>query len=332
MVSYMPLLHEGGPPGNCSLAARALDLQLYHQGLPVKRSRTAHIIAAAIACLFWSGSLIASKLSYDTLAPMSLGLIRFSLATACFFVLWATIGDRQVPDARGMASIALTGILGTTLYFAGENYGVQMLPASTGSLIVGSFPAMTLVLECFIDKTRPQPLKTLGIALAFVGVAVLALTESSEGGTDVALGSLTLLFGGLCWALYNFAMRLVMGTYSTLTITCWQTLFGALGFIPFMMWEGLPQTLPSATAWASLAYLVLGCTVVGFVLYNWGLKDLEPSTATSLSNLIPVFGLVLSALILHEQISAQQLIGGAIVVAGIVLSTSERSQDAGNGA
>ena len=281
-------------------------------------SRTAHILAAAVACLLWSGSLIASKLSYDTLAPMSLGLIRFTLATVVFFVIRLVTGDHEMPSAKGMAHIALTGILGTTLYFAAENYGVQMLPASTSSLIVGSFPAMTLVLECLIDKTRPQPLKTIGIVLAFLGVAVLALTESGEGGTNVLLGSLILMFGGLCWSLYNFAMRLVMGKYSTMTITTWQTLFGALGFIPFVMVEGLPQSLPSPTAWASLAYLVLGCTVVGFVLYNWGPEDLEPSTATSLSNLIPVFGLA----------SAQQLLGGAIVVAGIVLSTQKEKRDA----
>lgn len=292
----------------------------------MKSSRTAHILAAAVACLFWSGSLIASKLSYDTLAPMSLGLIRFTLATLAFLVVCLLTGERTVPDARGMAYIALTGFLGTTLYFAGENYGVQMLPASTSSLIVGAFPAMTLALECMIDKVRPQPLRTLGIAMAFVGVAVLALTESSEGGSDVALGSLTLLFGGLCWALYNFAMRLVMGTYSTLTITSWQTLFGALGFIPFVLVEGSPVSLPSPTAWASLAYLVLGCTVIGFLLYNWGLEDLEPSTATSLSNLIPVFGLILSAAILHEHIGIQQLVGGAIVIVGIVLSTREEPQ------
>jgi len=220
-----------------------------------------------------------------------------------------------------MAQIALTGLLGTTLYFAAENYGVAMLPASTSSLIVGSFPAMALVLEWIIDKSRPRPVKTLGILLAFAGVAILALTESGEGGTDVVLGSLILMFGGLCWALYNFAMRLVMGTYTALTITTWQTLFGALGFIPFVLVEGNPLTLPSPTAWASLAYLVLGCTVVGFLQYNWGLEDLRPSTATSLSNLIPVFGLLLSALILREQIGVQQLVGGAVVVAGIVLST-----------
>ena len=294
----------------------------------MKNSRTTHVVAAALACLLWSGSIIASKLSYDTLAPMSLGLIRFSLSTVVFFAICLLSGQRTVPDARSMAQIALTGLLGTTLYFAAENYGVQMLPASTSSLIVGSFPAMALLLEWVIDHARPRPAKTAGIVLAFLGVALLALTESREGGSDVLVGSLVLMFGGLCWALYNFAMRMVMGRYTTLTITTWQTLFGALGFVPFVMAEGMPDQLPSPTAWASLAYLVLGCTVVGFVLYNWGLEELEPSTATSLSNLIPVFGLVLSALILGEQISLQQLVGGTIVVAGIVLSTRQEPSDA----
>ncbi len=288
-------------------------------------TRTTRITAVALSCLIWSGSLVASKLSYDTLGPMSLGFLRFALSTLVFFAIRPLLKDRQMPDAKGMAHIALTGFLGTTLYFAAENYGVALLPASTSSLIVGSFPAMALALECLIDKVRPQPLKVTGIALAFLGVAVLALGESSSGGRDMLLGSIILMLGGLCWSLYNFVMRLVMGKYSTLTITTWQTLFGALGFSPFMLVEGLPTQLPSPSAWAALAYLVLGCTVVGFVLYNWGLKELEPSTATSLSNLIPVFGLVLSALILHEQINVQQLIGGAIVVVGIVLSTQERA-------
>lgn len=289
----------------------------------MKSSRTTHLLAAGFSCLLWSGSLIASKLSYDSLGPMSLGLVRFTLSALVFLALCLADRKRELPDARGMAQIAFTGFLGITLYYAAENYGVSMVPASTGSLIVGSFPAMALALECLIDKVRPQPVKTVGIVLAFAGVAILALTESSAGGSDILLGSLILMAGGLCWGLYNFAVRPLMGRYSAFTITMWQTIFGALGFIPFALVEGLPTSMPSPAAWTSLAYLVLGCTIVGFVLYNWSLEELEPSTATSLSNLIPVFGLVLSALILGEQISVQQLVGGAIVVVGIVMSTRE---------
>ena len=87
--------------------------------------------------------------------------------------------------------------------------------------------------------------------------------------------------------------------------------------------EGLPTAAPSPEALWSLAYLVLGCTVVAFVLYNIGLEGLEASTASSLVNLVPVFGLLLSALVLGESITPVQLIGGAVIVTGIVLSSQE---------
>lgn len=110
-------------------------------------SRAKRVAAVAFSCLLWSGSLVASKLSYDTLGPMSLGFMRFALSTLVFFALRPILKDRQMPDALGMAQIAFTGFLGTTLYFAAENYGVALIPASTSSLIVGSFPAMALALE-----------------------------------------------------------------------------------------------------------------------------------------------------------------------------------------
>ena len=287
-------------------------------------SRTTHLVAGALACLLWSGSIIASKLSYDSLGPMTLGLARFVLATPVFLVLRQVTGEHELPDRRGLVWLAISGIIGITCYFAAENFGALMLPGSTSSLVVGSFPAMTLALECLIDHVRPRPRKLVGVLLAFTGVGVLAFSEGGGGsGSSQLAGVLVLMFAGLCWGIYNFAMRPVLGRYSALTNTYCQTIFGALGFVPCALVEGLPASAPSPTAWASLAYLVLGCTVAGFMLYNWSLEELEASTATSLSNLIPVFGLLLSALILHESIGPAQLLGGAIVLAGVMLSTQD---------
>lgn len=290
-------------------------------------TRALRLAAATLACLVWSGEVIAAKLSYDSMGPMALGFVRFALSAAVFFAIRPLLRERQTPNALGMKHIALTGLVGTSFYYALENYSLTLIPASTASLIVGSFPAMALALECVIDKVHPQPLKITGISLAFLGVAILAIGEGKEGGRNVLLGSFLLIVAGLCWCLYNFAMRLVMDTYSTVTITTWQTLFGALGFMPFVLVEGLPSQPPSSTAWASIAFLVLVCTTLAYVLYNWALEELEPSTVTSLSNLIPVFGLILSALILHEQITVLQVIGGAIVVIGIMLSSQEYVPD-----
>ena len=292
----------------------------------MERTRRTYIAAAAIANLLWSGSLVASKLRYGSLGPMSLGLTRFVLGSIVLLLLVHWRGF-PTPGRRDMVRIALTGLLGITAYYAAENLGVSMLPASTSSLVVASFPAMTLVLECGLDRTLPSVRKAVGVALAFLGVALIAVTESGGGSQPIFAGCAVLMFGGLCWSVYNFLMRPLLGSYDPLVITCWQTIFGAVGFLPLALAEGLPSSMPDGTAWLSVAYLVLGCTVAGFLLYNVGLEGLSASTATAFANLIPVFGLVLSALVLHESISVQQLIGGAVVVGGIVLSSQDGDHD-----
>lgn len=289
----------------------------------MRPSVNTHLLAVAAACTLWGGSLVFTKLAFDSLSPMALGLIRFSLSTLLFFIILAARHELKVPKAADLGLMALTGFLGTTLYFAAENFGASITSAGTASLVVGSFPAMTLVLECAVDKKLPRPSTALGMGLAFLGVAALALAGGSVSGGDEAPGITILMAGGAAWSVYNLLMRRLAGKYSALAITSWQTLFGALGFILLAVLEGAPLQLPSVQSWLSLAYLVLGCTVVGFTLYNYGFEKLSPSVTSSLVNLDPVIGLALSALVLGEPVSFVQLLACAVVVGGIMLSTRE---------
>lgn len=289
-----------------------------------------HFIAVAFACLLWSGSIIATKLSYSSMSPMSLGFIRFSLSAILLFILLVPKHKQEVKARpKDYFLMAISGLIGTTLYFAAENYGAMLLPASTSSLIVAAFPALTLMMESLIKRELPSISKSAGILIAFLGVALIAFTESSNGGHNVLAGALILIFGGLCWGIFSIMMGPIVELgHSTLWVTSWQTLFGALGFIPLVLMEGLPTELPDTPSLISLAYLVIACTVLGFVLYNFGLKELSASTAVSLANLIPVFGLILSALILHENIYPLQIIGGALVICGIFFSSREQTREA----
>lgn len=280
-----------------------------------------HLGATALSCVIWGGSIVGTKVSFDALPPFALGLVRFTLATLLFFALLALRRQLSVPSFRDLRLMAITGLLGTTLYFAAENLGTNMLSATTSALVVGSFPAMTVLLECLHDRRLPSARMTSGVALAFAGVAVLSLSEVGDSGGDNALGILVLIAGGVFWAFYNLLMRGFDEHASTLVITSWQTLFGALGFIPFALIEGAAWKMPSGPSAWSLAYLVLGCTVASFTLYNFGLKRLSASVASAFINLIPVVGLVASALILGEPISLGQIVGCAAIVIGVFLSS-----------
>lgn len=290
-----------------------------------RTSNGKHIVAVATACAIWGGSVIGTKLTYDSLAPMQLGLLRFTLSTCVFFVLLALRRQLAAPRGRELALIAASGLLGTSLYFAAENLGTSLVSAGTASLVIGSFPAMTLVLESALDRTLPRPRVAVGIMLAFAGVCVLALAEGLTSGPSELLGIGVLMAGGLCWGIYNIMMRSLAGGLSTLAITAWQTLFGALGFVPLALLEGAQVHPLSAVALGSLGYLVLGCTVAGFTLYNYGFEELSPTVVASLVNLVPVIGVVLSAVILGEHVTTAQVVGGAVVVAGIMLSSLPES-------
>ena len=89
------------------------------------------------------------------------------------------------------------------------------------------------------------------------------------------------------------------------------------------MEQGSIGTL-SVSGVSAIIYLACGCSVAAFLMYNFGLRRLSAATSISLMNLIPVFGLIFSALILGETISFKQIVCGAVVILGVILSTYEK--------
>ena len=114
-------------------------------------------------------------------------------------------------------------------------------------------------------------------------------------------------------------------TALSLTITYYQMFFGAIGFLPLLLLEHpmiiniTPQIL------FSLLYLSAGCSVGAILLYNHALKGLKASHASVLMNFMPVFGIILSYLILHENITITQIIGGIIILFGVIISTKKEN-------
>ena len=79
------------------------------------------------------------------------------------------------------------------------------------------------------------------------------------------------------------------------------------------------MTITPSAIWA-LLYLAVGCSVLAYLLYNFSLRGISPSAAAAIMNLMPVFGLLLSAIILNESITPASAAGGVIVILGVLLS------------
>lgn len=285
--------------------------------------RNVYVLSILASILIWSTSFVVTKVSYRSFPPLTLGAARFLLASIVLGILMLARKELSLPPVKDLGWMALSGLFGITGYFALQNIALKMVTASDAALIVACYPAITVLLEFAFYKVKASWVKLLGIALAVGGVYWLSLGGGGSSGGQQTLGSILLVATGFAWTFYNFIAGKVVKKYSMITVSFYQTVAGTIAFIPLALTETSQWKAPSAGDWLALVYLGVFCSIVAFVAYNYGIRKVPYSTAVSMLNLVPVFGVVFSVLLLGESVYAGQLIGGAVVIGGVLLSMGQ---------
>ncbi|MDP1509887.1 EamA family transporter [Paenibacillus sp. CMAA1739] len=278
-----------------------------------------------LALLIWSTSFIATKAAYTTFPPLTLGLSRFIIASIVLGIVLLIKKEHVKVKPKDLATISFSGVLGITLYFSMENIGVSLTTASNAALIVASYPAITSLLEFILYKVKLSKYKICGIALAMIGVYFLTSVGESPDGKNQLIGNLILIGTGFAWAFYTFMTRKVVDKYPPVTLSFYQTVAGSIFFIPLALLEKDSWQAPTTGSFMLLMYLGVFCSVIAFLLYNYGLIKLSPSSSVSLMNLVPIFGVIFSVVLLHETVSWRQMIGGLVVIIGVLMSAHQKN-------
>ena len=283
------------------------------------------ICSLVAAALLWSSSYAVTKQLLRSTNPLVIGAFRFGLAAVVLGVLVRLRGERAgATDSRRRWLIRLSGLIGITLYFVLENYGVQLSDASDASLIVATYPLTTMLVEMAVQRRAAMPrLRVAGVLVAGVGAVLVVRSGAEAGGTARWIGDVLLLLGGLTWGCYSVLGKHLGDGENALVLTFRQTCAGAIGFVVLAL-PALPgQRVPSGSDAALLVYLALACSVGGFLLYNHGLRHVPSSVAVNILNLVPVFGVIGAVLIDGEQVRPVQMLGGAVIVVGVMLGLLE---------
>ncbi len=279
----------------------------------ITETRGLSVAAVLAAALIWSSSFAVTKVALAEVPPMTLGASRFVLAA---LVLGVAARRFPRPSARQRLSIGGAGLLGITAYFALENAGVDLATASDATLIVAAYPIITLALS---GRTAFSPVRLVGMLLALAGVW-LVVREQTGGGHRL-WGDVLLVAGGVAWAAYNVVARRDGSGASPIVVTYYQTLAGAGGFVLLSLTETSRWSVPSGGTVLRIGFLAVFCSVAAFLLYNHGLRGLEPSVAVNLLNVVPVAGLGWAVVLAGESVTPWQLLGGAVVLAGVFLGS-----------
>lgn len=274
---------------------------------------------ATATALIWGFSFLSIKVAVEVIPPMSLGLARFVIATALLALFLAFARRRPRLALGDLPLMAGAGLVGVTLYFLGENNGVLRLSASESSIIIGTIPVLTILADRAFCGARLNRTQGAGAALSAVGVGVM-VAESLRISLD-PVGYLYMGLAALSWVGYAFMTRPLFKHYDRLEITFWQSLFGALGFIPFALAESMPWEAVTPIVTLNVLYLGIFCSALGYFFYVIGLDVLGAGVSSVFINLVPVISVAASFFILGERLSVIQLGGGAVAVVGVYLAS-----------
>ena len=229
-------------------------------------------------------------------------------------------GNRQKIEKQDLKPVLLSAILGISVYYALENIALQKTSASDTSLIEAAFPALTALVGLTVYRERPSKRMLAGILISIAGIAVLTEYDPSESSS--LFGNLLLLADGFLWGFYNYETKSISGKYDSFTMTFYQTVIGTIFFLPMMVLEKPMLTSITPSVCLAILYLSAACSVAALLLYNYGLKGIPAANAAIIMNLMPIFGVFFSWLILQETISLRQVFGGIIILIGVSVSTT----------
>lgn len=270
--------------------------------------------------LIWGSTYLAIRIALVDFPPFLMGAIRFFLGGLLMFAVlrWRGI---PAPTRRQWFNCAVTG---TLLLGFGNGlvcYAEQTVASGLAAVAVASMPLFAALCAGFY-RQWPTGIEWIGLIVGFIGVVVLNFGGDLRGSP---LGALALLTAAATWAFGSVWSRRRDMPHPAMS-TAAQMLCGsaALGIVALLTNERVIAVHPETVA--AIAYLLAFGSIVGFSAYIYLLHHVRPALATSYAYVNPPVAVLIGVLFAGESVHTLDLVGMAIILAGVATITLARAQ------
>lgn len=296
--------------------------------MTLSQGKTAAYGALLVAVLLWAGSFPALKIAFRTYDPMVVIFGRMLLGSICLLLMARNFS--QVNYKPGdWKLLLLMGVCEPGFYFVFEAEALQHTDASQAGMICAMVPIMVAFAAKIVLKETLSKRTAIGFAVAIAGAVLLSLLAApSKDAPNPALGNFFEFLAMICATGYMITLKFLSNRYNPWFLTMIQACIGAVFFFPLLF---LPSTvLPTSfdpMGIGAIAFLGIVVTIGGYGLYNLGMSKIPAGQASAFINLIPVFTLLLSWLILGEQLSLPQYACCGLVLLGVWYSQGKEKKN-----
>jgi len=275
----------------------------------------------AVFCLLWSFAFVAGKIGVTDCPPLILLTARFSLAGLLILGISALRGAGWQLSWRDAAVFAVLGVANNALYLGLGYTGLKTVSAGLGGLIVSANPVFTAVAAAMFLGEALTWRKVAGLLLGIAGIAFIVWHRMSVGSDS---------WHGILFTLASLA-SIVVGTILFKVLapkgSLWvgngvQNLAAGVVLLPFAFTlADVGDIVPSTRLFAAFAFLVLGGSILAYLLWFHLLKVCGATAASAYHFLMPPLGMLFAFLVLGEHVETRDLLGIVPVALGIYLVT-----------
>ncbi|MPW16221.1 EamA family transporter [Paraburkholderia sp. CNPSo 3157] len=274
------------------------------------------LLLALVVVLAWGVNFVVIKVGLHGVPPMLLGGLRFTLAAipAVFFIRRPKMPWRWLIAYGATISLGQFAFLFSAMYVG--------MPAGLASLVLQAQAFFTLGFAALFLHERFRAQNVLGLVIAAIGLAVIGM----QGGHAMTLtGFILTLCAAVMWALGNIVTKKV-GKVDLVGLVVWGSLVPPVPFFVLSyLLEGRQRIEAALTGIGmssvfAIVYLAFVATLLGYVLWSRLLSRYPAGQVAPFSLLVPIIGLASASVLLGESLSAAQIGGAALVMAGLAVN------------
>jgi drug/metabolite transporter (DMT)-like permease len=277
----------------------------------------------------WGSAFIAGKFAVQSFEPASVAFFRFFGATILLFpLMWVMEKNRKKLTPKDIGLFTVLGLTGIALYNICFFLASKHAPVIKSSLFIASNPVLIVLLSGLFLKETITKNNIIGMIIALTGVTFIItdghlLTLFQLGFESIDFVLLGAVFS---WAVYSVVGKVVLKKYSAVESTTYAVAFGTLFLLPFALTETSWQDVQDAsvTTWVAIAHMSILVTVVSFVMYYYGIKEVGAAKASIFINVMPVSAVLMATLFLGETFTWAHTIGAAFVLSGVYIGTNSK--------
>jgi len=277
-----------------------------------------------LVAIIWALNFSIVKITLQQIDPFSFNALRYILASILLVTAAKIKGYSLKVKKEHFWKLIGIGIVGNLVYQMLFIIGLDYTFSANAAVMLGSIPIWVALLSQLFTDEKLTPIKSIGIFLAFVGVAFIIIGGSNEisFASESFKGDLITLLAAIAWGVYTILSKKYLKFYSSSQYSAFMSIIGVISLtivgFPFLIKVNFSEI--TLGGYGGIVYSGLLSVGLAYLIWNNGIYKIGAIRSAAYQNLVPVLGLIFGVLILDEPLTVFQYIGSGFVIIGIILT------------